>query len=513
MKRTVDFYRKADWKREVLEKRPKGKLSESYRSESRIDYARLIHSPSFRRLQRKQQLFPANESDFFRNRITHSFEVAQVAKSIAIRINHLIQRKYESNGIDLDLIEFAGLAHDLGHPPFGHTGEMALDDEMKDFGGYEGNAQTLRILSRVEKKYTKNKNDNGSYVEFANNIDQRAGLNLSYRALASIIKYNREIPEHRIMSNELQKGYYTSEASLVSKIKQSVTGIRNYSGDFKTVEMQIMDIADDIAYSTYDLEDALKAGFTSPLDILTTVNGNEEIRQAVAEKLFRSKYSRSFPKENASEEDYKNIKSIKDQMEKSIWLMFANFFTDVTEYSYNQLISSARDDKSISLERMATFSSLAAHKHSNLIQSNGYYRTAFTSDLVGARIRAIEIDVNEEIPALSKIILSEDARFQMDALKHLTYEMHIRSQRLQVVETRGKQIVKELFEAFKNDTYGALLPQDWRNRLEGIRDNTNFSAMHMRLISDFIAGMTDKYALDVYERLKSSSPAALFRPL
>lgn len=277
--------------------------------------------------------------------------------------------------------------------------------------------------------------------------------------------------------------------------------------------MQIMDIADDIAYSTYDLEDALKAGFTSPLDILTAVNGDEEIRQAVAEKLFRSERARLFPKGNASPEDLEKIEDIKDRMEKCIWLMFASFFSEVTEYSYNKLILMQDSKLDLSLEAIVSYSALAAHKHSNLVQSDGYHRTAFTSDLIGERIRAITIEVNEDIPALSKVVLNDDARFQMDVLKHLTYEMHIRSQRLQVVETRGKQIVKELFEALQNDTYGALLPDDWRQRLNGIRENANYSAMHMRMISDFIAGMTDKYALDVYERLKSSSPAALFRPL
>jgi dGTPase len=124
---------------------------ESYRTEFRRDYARLIHCPSFRRLQGKVQLFPCHEGDFFRNRLTHSLEVAQIAKSIAIRLNETIPY-FQTHKINTDLVEFAGLAHDLGHPPFGHNGEAELDQLMMDYGGFEGNAQTLRILSRLEKK-------------------------------------------------------------------------------------------------------------------------------------------------------------------------------------------------------------------------------------------------------------------------------------------------------------------------------------------------------------------------
>jgi dGTPase len=126
---------------------------EPYRTAWRIDYARLVHGPAFRRLQGKTQLFPG-ESDFFRNRLTHSLEVAQISKSIAIKLNyeHFRDATDDDYRISTDLVEFAALAHDLGHPPFGHNGEAALDECMRTVGGFEGNAQTLRILARVEKK-------------------------------------------------------------------------------------------------------------------------------------------------------------------------------------------------------------------------------------------------------------------------------------------------------------------------------------------------------------------------
>ena len=112
------------------------------RSAFRRDWARLIHSACFRRLQGKTQLFPSDENDFFRNRLTHSFEVAQIASGLALNLNKN-NSFLNDNPIDEDLVFFAGLAHDLGHPPFGHNGEKALDLIAADFGGFEGNAQTL----------------------------------------------------------------------------------------------------------------------------------------------------------------------------------------------------------------------------------------------------------------------------------------------------------------------------------------------------------------------------------
>lgn len=162
--------------------------TESYRTDFRRDYARIIHSPSFRRLQGKTQLFPGAESDFFRNRLTHSLEVAQIAKTIAIKLNStcdwLISAAPEQR-IDYDLVELAALAHDIGHPPFGHNGEHALHECMKNDGGFEGNAQTLRIISRIEKRLEKDIDRDDCQVR--GGADIRVGLNLTYRSLASVL--------------------------------------------------------------------------------------------------------------------------------------------------------------------------------------------------------------------------------------------------------------------------------------------------------------------------------------
>src|SRR5262245_13850561 len=234
-----------------------GLTPEAFRSEFRRDYARLIHCPGFRRLQGKAQLFPCQENDFFRNRMSHSLEVAQIAKSIAIKLNDT-NPYFAKHHIDTDLVEFCGLAHDTGHPPFGHNGESELDRQMLKFGGFEGNAQTLRILGRLEKKQTYNgfPYQSGEPEQISNGTDRRAGLNLTFRSLAGVLKYNRVIPKTLAARTAIQsekepyKGFYDHEAALVKQIKEHVVG-RRFSRDdeeFKTIECSIMDVADDIAY-------------------------------------------------------------------------------------------------------------------------------------------------------------------------------------------------------------------------------------------------------------------------
>lgn len=258
---------------------------EAYRSPWRRDYGRLIHCPSFRRLQGKTQVFPGYELDFFRNRLTHSLEVAQIAKSIAIQLN-ATSAEFRRDKLRPDIVEFAGLAHDLGHPPFGHTGEEALDECMREHGGFEGNAQTLRIVARLEKKSTQRLVDDES-VAFDGDEDLRCGLNLTFRSLASVLKYDYMIPKYskdRKIIDDVNKGYYEEERLLVDQIKRNVLSDGDYNlvKKFKTVECSIMDIADDIAYSTYDLEDNFKAGFLTPISLFSL---DDKIHDAVAAKI------------------------------------------------------------------------------------------------------------------------------------------------------------------------------------------------------------------------------------
>lgn len=435
------------------------------RTPYRRDYGRLLHSPSFRRLQGKTQLFPGSESDFFRNRLTHSLEVAQIAKGIAQYLNANDAVILQHGEIDVDLVEFAGLAHDLGHPPFGHNGERALDECMKPFGGFEGNAQTLRILTKVERKvYKENLNP-----AFVHGIDQdgsdgRLGLNLTYRSLASILKYDSEIPPKRVIHDKLCKGYYDSEADIVAHIKEHVAP--GFEGEFKTLECQIMDIADDIAYSTYDLEDAMKAGFTTPLDMISRAHQN----------LFLSKL-------------HEKIKPvIQDVTEQEILDAL------MTAVGYSRPTSEGAQDRDIE-----------TYQQSSQIAENSHVRTQMSSRLVHEFMMGISVKAHANM-AMAQIDVSRDIRLKIEALKHLTYLSMIMSPRLKVVEHRGEEIVTKLFETLSKNHN--LLPQDVKTVVELLKTEKE----QKRVICDFVAGMTDRYAVEFYNRLFGSA-ASLFVPI
>src|SRR5215470_5424178 len=222
------------------------------RSEFERDRARIIHSAAFRRLQGKTQVFGVYEGDFFRTRLTHSLEVAQIAKGIALNL-----------GADPDLVEAICLAHDLGHPPFGHTGEHVLHELMRDYGGFEGNAQTFRILTRLERKHS-------AYE----------GLNLTYQTLDGVLKYKRRIDATAIAASPKApvKGFYANDQDVVAAVI-CATG----TGDERSFECQIMDVADDIAYSVHDLEDSLKAGLIALVDFRQALH--PRVVHTVNEKL------------------------------------------------------------------------------------------------------------------------------------------------------------------------------------------------------------------------------------
>jgi dGTPase len=312
----------------------------------------------------------------------------------------------------------------------------------------------------------------------------------------------------------LQKGYYTSEKELVEKIKRAVLGdqlYKTFDGKFKTIEMQIMDIADDIAYSTYDFEDALKAGFGSPLELLSEVNKNSEIRHLVAKKIFKSSTDRVFP-ESPSPDDNETIGDIEQNIVRSLLGMFAEYFyavdREITEDHKKKLLGKDKDNRALIINEIA----IHLQAMSDKISRNGYVRSLFTSDLIGRRIRAVDIELNTDYPVLSEVKVDRETRFEIDVLKHLTYELHVKSPRLKMIEYRGRQIVEHLFDCLHEDKEGELLPYDWRARVETTRHFKNSEAYRSRLICDYIAGMTDSYAVDVYARLMTANQATLFKP-
>lgn len=494
------FYSPSDFLRPADEGQISEENNEPYRSAFRRDYARLIHSPAFRRLQGKKQLFPGIESDFFRNRLTHSLEVAQIGKSITLRLNHQLS-KNELPSIDTDLVETICLAHDLGHPPFGHNGESALDDCMRGHGGFEGNAQTLRILSTLEKKRARRTSDKAVVID--DHTDGRYGLNLTYRTLASVLKYDKKIPTNRNQKSPLCKGYYQEDAELVSDIKEKVGNDRK-ANNFKTVECQIMDLADDIAYSTYDLEDAFKAGFLTPLTMLAASN---DLLDRVAGKVYE--------RTNSSGRKYASLSASTKatKIEKVLSILVDTFnisgllgFTEteigipVSEFDYT-------------IPAHAALLSAQATKNMAALSTDGYSRTEFTSKIVGNLIRGIKIVPNEKKPALSQVEVDKDILERIEVLKNFTFEAIIMSSRLKVSEFRGYEIVKAIYDAITSQEEGYLLLPDDYQRIYMAFALGEDEARRRRVVCDFVAGMTDRYAIEFYGRLKSERVESIFKPL
>ncbi|MED7789365.1 dGTP triphosphohydrolase [Francisella sp. 19X1-34] len=412
----------------------------------RRDYARVVHSSSFRRLQAKTQIFPSFENDFFRNRLTHSLEVAQIAKSIAVKLN----AEHDLN-LDYDLIETAALCHDIGHPPFGHNGEVALNKKMRNFGGFESNAQTLRLISHTAKK----------------DVDQKQsfGLNLTYRTLAATIKYDNLIPPISDLG-QLTKGYYNEEARLIDDIKQKLLQPYNLTpteNSFKTIECYIMDVADDIAYSTYDVEDALKGGFIDPLSMASIDDG-------LLEKIF-----------NAMPKD---LEITRDEIKFILMDIFSK---------YIDFDSDCRD----------------IYKISKNIANNSLLRTKLTSKLVNSCIQNIEIDINQKAPIISKVYLNDQVRKQVEVLKKYILFKIIKSPKLNVLRYRGREIISEIFDILiSSDTNESLLPDD----IGAIFYNTHNAQGKARIICDYISSMTDRYIIELYNQFKSDPSSMIFKP-
>lgn len=426
------------------------------------DRARILHSASFRRLQSKTQVMGSGQSDFYRTRLTHSLEAAQIGSGITaqLRYNHP-QLSNELFPNTDSLIETICLAHDIGHPPFGHGGEIALNYMMRDHGGFEGNGQTLRIVARLET------------------FSEHFGMNLTRRTLLGLMKYPQLIEtlskksKPSIATNFRQlksyewhppKGLYSDDQDIIdwilaplSKIDralfQSKTGQssnlenitledtnKHYKTRFKSLDCSIMELADDIAYGIHDLEDA----------IVTKVVNRDDFEREVIKKL---------------------------QKIDDAWLQ---------EYS-----------------ETLTEKLFSDHHHLQKDAIGG---------LVNYLITAIKLtdlneqdDINFSEPLLRyNATLSASTAEALKIFKDFVYFYVIRLTSLQRLEYRGQQIVMELFEALSSDP-NRLLPSNSAKRWQQAVDTQQNS---QRIIADYIAGMTDDYATRLYQSLFNAHGAS-----
>jgi dGTPase len=359
-----------------------------YRTAFQRDRDRIIHSTAFRRLEYKTQVFVNHEGDHYRTRLTHSLEVAQIARSTSRVL-----------GLCEELAEALALAHDLGHPPFGHAGEDALNEVMLEFGGFDHNAHSIKLLTELEQKYAR--------------FD---GLNLTWETIEGIAKHN---------------GPLTGPHSTHKKKLSSVIIEYNQKQDleldkFSSMEAQIAALADDIAYNNHDIEDGIRAGLIT-LDELCTV--------PIIKKMF-------------------------DLVNKEL--------------------------EGIELKR------LIHEMNRKLMNSMIYDLITYTK----SNIEKYKIVTPEDVRNLGKPIVefSEKMTTQNLELKAFLMKNLYRHYKLNRMTSKARRIIKDLFELFFNDP--SCLPSLWREKAGDPRSHQTAI-----IVSDFIAGMTDRFAIKEHKSL------------
>ena len=223
------------------------------------DRDRIIYSPAFRRLQSKTQVFLSGEFDFYRTRLTHSIEVSQIGRSIVNHLNRTSKPLSDSFRIDQDLVESVCLAHDIGHPSFGHAGEQVLNSLMKECGGFEGNAQNLRILLDI----------------FYRSGTEWSGMNPTRAFLDGMLKYKTLHVDSEKKKNHF---LYDFQREILDFVSPDASFASQFNSEkelnsFKSLECRIMDWADDIAYSVHDLDDGIRAGFITVKKLSNWLDG------------------------------------------------------------------------------------------------------------------------------------------------------------------------------------------------------------------------------------------------
>jgi dGTPase len=382
-------------------KASRGRLVPEPRSDTRSPFARdrdrILHATAFRRLNYKTQVFIYHEGDHYRSRLTHSLEVAQIARAIARTLK-----------VDEDLTEALALAHDLGHPPFGHAGERALDAAMTNAGGFDHNAQSLRVVTELEKKYAR--------------FD---GLNLTWETLEGLVKHNGPLT-----------GPNTAKARGVAKpVPESILAYCARQdlelASFASVEAQAAALADDIAYNNHDIDDGYRAGlftFTELAEVPIASSTLAEVRAA-------------YPGIDGPRLLYETIR---------------------------RLIGAMIEDAVAEAGR----------------------RLAKLQPRSAAEIR--------QAPS-SMVAFSAEMQRDLDRLRAFLTARVYRHERIARIMGEAEGVVQDLFRRYSEDP--EALPPDWREHAppRGAR-------AYARHIADFIAGMTDRFALAEHRRLFDATP-------
>ncbi len=375
-----------DWRR------TRGRLHPEPASTTRTpferDRDRIVHASAFRRLKGKTQVFVAHEGDHYRTRLTHSLEVAQIARAVAKQLE-----------LDTDLAEACALAHDIGHPPFGHTGEDVLDECMQPFGGFDHNAQTLRALTKLERKYPA--------------FD---GLNLSWETLEGVVKHNGPLVSDRgrlaALPAAIQEYDATHDLDLAT---------------WPGLEAQVAAHADDIAYNNHDIDDGLRAG----LFTLDELRAETPMAARVAD---------------AVERDYPGLETPRKIAE-----------------IIRRLIGEWVDD---------------------LVQESR------------ARLAAFKPGSAEDVRAAGRPLIgfSEAMRAQEAPLRRFLMARMYRHWKVNRRRSHAKRIVRDLFTVFLDEP--GTLPADWH-----VVGDDPGGLRTARRICDYIAGMTDDYAIEEHRRI------------
>ncbi|MGH6887732.1 MAG: deoxyguanosinetriphosphate triphosphohydrolase [Rhizomicrobium sp.] len=346
------------------------------------DRDRIIHSTAFRRLKHKTQVFVRHEGDYYRTRLTHSLEVAQIARSIARVL-----------AVDEDLAEAVSLAHDLGHTPFGHAGEEALSAAAREVGGFDHNAHALRLVTRLEHRYA-------AYD----------GLNLTWEALEGLVKHNGP------------PGPSPLPAPIATFNALWPLELSRWPG----VEAQVAALADDIAYVNHDMDDALRAGLFSVDELLPAALAGGFAREVIA------RYGR---------------------------LELARFIGEIVHRLMSALVADVLGETRARLARLDP-------KSAEDVRGHGRALVAFS-------------------PAMAK---------EFAQLKDFLRDRMYRHPRVTASTEAAKHVVAELYAAFLGDP--RLLPAEWSAACQG--SETSATA---RVVRDYIAGMTDLYALGEHARV------------